>query len=84
MAAHSVQHANIPISANLVKLSYDTVQKLRGTIRYALGVLHGFPHELIHNFPNKKLSVLDKYILHASAELKSGVSFGRVLTFVSL
>lgn len=77
-AAHSVQHANIPISVNLIKLSADIVQKLRGTLRYALGVLNDFPVELVVKSSSQSMSLLDQYMLHSISKLKINVSFACV------
>lgn len=74
-AAHSVQHANIPIGINLIKLSSDIVHKLRGTFRYALGVLGDFPVEYISKSPSQSMYLVDQHMLHIITNLKQEVGF---------
>ncbi|KAK3909408.1 Isoleucine--tRNA ligase, mitochondrial [Frankliniella fusca] len=73
VAAHSVQHANIPIGVNLIQSSSDTLKKLRGTIKYALGALNGFPSRLLERTGDQKMYLLDLYMLHALTEFRKAV-----------
>ncbi|KAJ1527403.1 hypothetical protein ONE63_007385 [Megalurothrips usitatus] len=74
VAAHSVQNANIPMSMNLMKSSYDIIQKLRGTIKYAVGALHDLPSKTVENIDQLNLFMLDKYMLHGLENLREEVN----------
>ncbi|KAE8737525.1 hypothetical protein FOCC_FOCC017012 [Frankliniella occidentalis] len=69
-AAHSIQHANIPIGISLIKSSSDSLKKIRGTIKYALGALHDFPPRLLESTTDQKMFMLDIYMLHALTDFR--------------
>lgn len=62
IAAHSVQHAMIPVSDKLLEGSAEIVQKLRSVLRYMNGVLSK-PRVTNETSSESKRKHLDRYIL---------------------
>ncbi|XP_063701392.1 isoleucine--tRNA ligase, mitochondrial [Culicoides brevitarsis] len=69
IAAHSVQHAMIPVSDKLLEGSAETVQKLRSTLRYMNGVLS--KEVSTGNAANR--THLDRYILSLLHEFDENI-----------
>ncbi|KAJ9586315.1 hypothetical protein L9F63_020023 [Diploptera punctata] len=60
VACHATQHANIPVSSNVVTSSAESVHKIRIVLRFLLGALHDYTSN--HN--EDDLFLLDRYMLH--------------------
>lgn len=63
IAAHSVQHAMIPVSDKLLEGSAEVVQKLRSVLRYINGVLSRKSSIPDKNSLRNSRTYLDRYIL---------------------
>jgi isoleucyl-tRNA synthetase len=61
IAAHATQHSLIPVSNKLLDDSANNLIKIRGTLKYLLGVIG---NELSANVDVNGLKHLDKFILH--------------------
>ena len=58
---------DLRISQDILKSSVDGYRKLRNTLRYLLGALHGF--EEAERLPVERMPSLERYMLHRLAEL---------------
>ncbi|XP_048504759.1 isoleucine--tRNA ligase, mitochondrial isoform X2 [Athalia rosae] len=61
VASHGTQHAQIPVTENLLQASASSVQRLRMIFRFLLGALHPY---VCDNSPEPEYHYLDKYLLH--------------------
>lgn len=70
VACHASQNSTAFISSNVLQASADEVQKIRNTLRFAVGALTDYaPSE---NLPS--LKIIDKYLLHLLYEFDTQVS----------
>lgn len=60
------------VSQNVLQASADEVQKIRSVLRFALGALHDYKHELVDY---KSLTLIDKYMLHELWKFHHQVNF---------
>lgn len=81
VAFHANQDSIAHVSENVLKGSADEVQKLRSTLRFALGSLFDYKDV---EFTYDDILLIDKYLLHLLYEYKSQVSFIYHLSFFSI
>jgi isoleucyl-tRNA synthetase len=77
VACHATQHANIPVSPNVLEASAEAVHKIRIVLRFLLGAIHDLRPDIDQN-ADKSLYFLDRYILHLLFEFSQNV---RILQF---
>lgn len=84
IAAHGNQDSLIHIGENVLKNSYDDVQKVRSTLRFALGALNDYKPKKVE-YGN--LLLIDKYLLHLLKEYhelsdahKTNFQFNKICT----
>lgn len=87
VAAHSTQHSLIPVSLKLLEDSANNLMKIRGTLKYLLGVIGKTSVDSINS---ENMTHLDKYILHTLSEFSANVDenyqnfqFNRIVAFVN-
>ncbi|XP_022185794.2 isoleucine--tRNA ligase, mitochondrial [Nilaparvata lugens] len=61
VAAHSLQHARVPVSSTHLSDSQQCVKKLRLLLKFALGVINDLPSPMNRNVD---LFIIDQYMMH--------------------
>jgi isoleucyl-tRNA synthetase len=89
VACHATQHANIPVSPNVLEASAEAVHKIRIVLRFLLGAIHDLRPDSDQN-NDKSLYFLDRYLLHLLFEFSENVNqfyesyqFNRVCTMLT-
>jgi isoleucyl-tRNA synthetase len=72
VACHATQHANIPVSPNVLEASAEVVHKIRIVLRFLLGAIHDLWPDSDQN-TDKSLYFLDRYLLHLLFEFSENV-----------
>jgi isoleucyl-tRNA synthetase len=72
VACHATQHANIPVSPNVLEASAEVVHKIRIVLRFLLGAIHDLWPDSGQN-TDKSLYFLDRYLLHLLFEFSENV-----------
>jgi isoleucyl-tRNA synthetase len=68
VAAHAVQHTNVPVSQAVLKNSFECTYKIRNIIRFLLGSINDLPEEI-----SPKLCYLDQYMLNKLSQFQNEV-----------
>lgn len=73
IASHSTQHSLITVSHRLLQSSSENVQKIRGVLKYLLGVVEKNSTSKDLNFDLTKMKIIDKHILNSLLEFDKEV-----------
>ncbi|XP_014258767.1 isoleucine--tRNA ligase, mitochondrial [Cimex lectularius] len=71
VAAHATQNISIRVSKSALNDSAEAVKKLRNTLKFLLGSLHGCSTELVNAPP--KMELIDQYMINSLKEFKSQI-----------
>ncbi|XP_013776931.1 isoleucine--tRNA ligase, mitochondrial-like [Limulus polyphemus] len=73
VASHACHYDNVHAASHVIKESAENVQKVRNTLRFLLGSLHGFIYSL-HKCELKDMELLDLHMLHLIHQLNQTVT----------
>nr|XP_024214444.1 isoleucine--tRNA ligase, mitochondrial isoform X2 [Halyomorpha halys] len=69
VAAHALQHANVPVTKTTLNNSMEAMKKLRNVLKFLLGSVQDLPTD----YNNPKLCMLDQYMLNRLAEFEEKI-----------